>query len=1104
MLPHRLRCLGTPHLSGPDGEPVRFRTRKHLALLVYLANVSPAPQRRDKLAAMLWPRADLDEARHSLATALSVLRGRLGADAFEGTRDTVRLLPGRVDTDVAALLSGDPLERDVIGSAGFLEEFEVPDAVEFSHWVDRERARLLPLIHAQLARRITHCRRTGDSRTMERLAEQLWRVDPLSEEAARAILEARAMAGDRISGLRAFDRWKRELAEQLGAVPSLEVERIADRLRRHALERHTTTVIAPVPAEQWRERPFVGRGIEFEACYRDWQVVRTGAPRHVILLGDDGVGKSTIAGRVVTTLALEGASVARLQCHELERELPFGVAGSMVEQLIDLPGAAATPPEQLAELARLVAKVRQRWPGLPAPSNATGESARIQFTEAVMALIAALAAEQPVVIVIDDLHLSDAASLAVLHLALRRIESEPVMALLTMTGAPGDLPPEAGRFALRPEGIRATVHTVGPLPEAHAAELLELLLAGNADPGPSVRRALLAGAQGNPMVLELLLDDWRRRGEDSLALATGAMTRPGAAAPAEACQSLVAAMLGALDQETRAVADLGAVLGRRLNDLGMYRLLDLSVARTMRAMTNLTSLRVLRDAGTHLEFVNAAVRGELYQSMASPLRRILHVHVADALLAAKEIDRLEVAWHLVRGDRLAEAIPHLLAGGQDAIRRGAPHEADLALSTGLAHLTGRDACRAALLLAEAKQELGCWADSLIVLSEHKNGTEETEDSYLGEVLTIAAYKWLGRLSPSDADASTARLIQILQATESSSVKVQALSTAVKLLTVTRNSNHLESLDRILRAGHIAAKDRYEGLHLSLTHAWIACSQGRLKEALAELDAGIAVATEFGYRSTLAARLQLGKGNLLAVLGHYAEAREPLHAAHAIAETLDNRGLRAECATQLATVSGRLGDSHEQMTWAQRAIDCFPHNDVSPGAFGARYELGLGLLGCGRDLEAKEVASLLVKGASAHLPAWLAQASRLYAADIFALGGHPRRALNAAKSALDHANGQLTDPSLAGLFARWCALIALQSGDPKTGLQVLDRTLPNVSTLHRKDRVELLLARAILGASAGSPPEIPPMQVASEVRSLPRGISSYLRKLGFTEGDGLQA
>lgn len=63
MEPQRyLRCLGQPALFAPSGEPVRFRTKKHLALLIYLA-VENKPQRRERIAELLWPKVSLSEAR---------------------------------------------------------------------------------------------------------------------------------------------------------------------------------------------------------------------------------------------------------------------------------------------------------------------------------------------------------------------------------------------------------------------------------------------------------------------------------------------------------------------------------------------------------------------------------------------------------------------------------------------------------------------------------------------------------------------------------------------------------------------------------------------------------------------------------------------------------------------------------------------------------------------------------------------------------------------------------------------------------------------------------------------------------------------------------
>src|SRR5689334_17888833 len=123
---HYLRCLGQPALFGPNGEPIRFRTKKHLALLVYLAVEQGRVHRRDRLAAFFWPRVTIVDARHSLATALSVLRPRLPPGALETTRESVTFRGDRITTDLDQLHCGELLDAELgthVDVSSFLDGF---------------------------------------------------------------------------------------------------------------------------------------------------------------------------------------------------------------------------------------------------------------------------------------------------------------------------------------------------------------------------------------------------------------------------------------------------------------------------------------------------------------------------------------------------------------------------------------------------------------------------------------------------------------------------------------------------------------------------------------------------------------------------------------------------------------------------------------------------------------------------------------------------------------------------------------------------------------------------------------------------------------------
>jgi DNA-binding SARP family transcriptional activator len=190
--PYQLRCLGRPQLIAPSGEPVRFRVRKHLALLTYLALEPRGPHRRERLADLLWTNVPQNEGRHSVATAVSVIRGKLGREAVEGDRDHLRFAPASFNVDLERLASGDILGDEftpALEIAGFLVDFDIPDANEFMLWQERQRARWLPLVRDALVRLIDRCRRTGDFKQIERLGNALLDIDELSEDGIRAKME---------------------------------------------------------------------------------------------------------------------------------------------------------------------------------------------------------------------------------------------------------------------------------------------------------------------------------------------------------------------------------------------------------------------------------------------------------------------------------------------------------------------------------------------------------------------------------------------------------------------------------------------------------------------------------------------------------------------------------------------------------------------------------------------------------------------------------------------------------------------------------------------------------------------------------------------------
>ncbi len=144
-----------------------------------------------------------------------------------------------------------------------------------------------------------------------------------------------------------------------------------------------------------------------------------GRPAIAFCLAIRGLARAHWSNALRRQPGLEGATIARVQCHEVEREIPYTMVSGLLSQLVECSGASAAPPDALAELAQTIPAVRVRFPGLPTPTDSQGEAFRIRFTEAAHALIAAVSGEHAVILVVDDVHHGDDVSLAVLHRVIR-------------------------------------------------------------------------------------------------------------------------------------------------------------------------------------------------------------------------------------------------------------------------------------------------------------------------------------------------------------------------------------------------------------------------------------------------------------------------------------------------------------------------------------------------------------------------------------------------------------------------------------------------------------------------------------------------------------
>lgn len=673
-----LSCLGEPQLCDSAGEPIRFRTRKHFALLIRLALEPGRTFSRDSLTELLWQDAPARQARHSLAQAVSVLRAKLGRDNVLVRTASVGLRAGAIETDVAHL--GEAGNGTRLGK--FLEGFEVPQSRPFEDWKDQWSAHLMPKVRDALTRRMDTARRVADFATVERHAQLLHDLDATSEEAVRGLMESRAWVGDRTNALKIFARYEALLAAELGAKPSADLGRMAHLLRdgRGAVPQAEPGQPAAPAHRRFEPEMLIGREREFGALYDAWLDVRRRDPRIMVVLGDPGIGKTTLCNSFAASCQMEGAVVARVQAYDAERELPFAVVSELVHQLVTQRALGGADPEALSELSRIAPEVLEVYPGVPKAAPSTPDVTSLRLSDAFLKAVIAASEETPLIVVVDDIHAADASSTAILHVASRKLANARL--LLVLTARRAELQATDGPAALVSDGYLKWLKTVElePLPADSAEQVVRAHVESRSGTPPVAR--ILQAASGNPLAIELLTREWVQHGAESLLRDLESLNTqplPSLGIP-RAIRTMFERLIQRLEPATRAALDLAAVLGRRLSDVSLYGAVDLHSGRAAAALSRLLEIGLLREVGGELEFKNELIRAQAYYAVAGPARQHLHRRVA-AMLAERPIEeghaaRLEIAWHWMRGGEPAKALPHAVEGSEAALRAGAPAEAE--------------------------------------------------------------------------------------------------------------------------------------------------------------------------------------------------------------------------------------------------------------------------------------------------------------------------------------------------------------------------------------------------------------------------------------------
>jgi predicted ATPase/DNA-binding SARP family transcriptional activator len=956
--------LGAPRVL-LNGAPVAFDTRKAIALLAYLA-VTGQPQQRDTLAALLWPDADQAHARGALRRTLSVLHTTLNrTPLLVIEREQVELcLTPSGGTDPSAQTAGAQgtcdvcdfrsLARGCTNHAGkpqahtcqscleqleraaalyqdhFMAGFSLRDSAAYDDWQFFQGEDLRHTL-SHMLETLAMCHSQHHAWPQAITCARRWlALDALHEPAHRRLMLLYAWSNQRAAALRQYQECKRILDAELGVPPLGETTQLYEVILNHqppAPPERSEALPLPVtggavqdssPATRLDSDPpdviLVGRSQQWNAMLAAYTTIET-APlngRHghlVVIEGEAGVGKTTLAQTFCTRTQRLGAAVATSVCYAGEETLAFAPVEQLLREALAVPDRAARlaaidgvwlyAAQRL--LPELRADTQQSTDGEPSGSQA-------HFLEGIArTLTALLQGAQPGVLLLDDLQYADGATLDLLGYIVRRLHTIPLLIIATWCSA--DVPPYHRLRQMAAEAVRhgaVTGLAVSPWDESDIAALIAASapsgqVAAHFDP-PQLAHRLHAETQGLPLFVVEYLDLLH-----SGTLDPGAQEWP---AP-QGVRQFLHARMAVLSETAQQILSTAAVIGRSFDLETIIPASGRSEEESIGALEELLARRlIMEQSAEQFDFVHAQLRSLVYCETSQVRRRLLHRRVAEALATGARRSgsgsasaAATLAHHFELGGVFDKAVYWALTAGEQARQVYANREAITYFEKALA-LGAADACSIYLHLGDLHTLQGEYSQALDAYSHAQQDCSNDP----GERDADIEHR-LGRLHQRLGDRTRAvrHFAQAIEHLPSAITAQRELQRSLVLADWSLAAYTMNDLDEAVRLAHAALEHTQVGSdHAVRARAYDILSlverhQHNLPAALEHAQRSLAASRGLGDPAAETAAL-----NSLALA--YAAAGEEHKAIPLIIEALD-----------LCT---RLGDRHREAALRNNLSDLY--------------------------------------------------------------------------------------------------------------------------------------------------------------------------------------
>jgi DNA-binding SARP family transcriptional activator len=569
-----------------------------------------------------------------------------------------------------------------------------------------EAARLAEARLAAIEERIEADLACGRHTELTAELDSLTRAHPLRERLWAQRMLALYRAGRQAEALRAYQELRRLLAHELGLEPDEALRRLEAGILRHdpeldgpppaptpsSLAPGGLATMAPVPMPALLTeigRIFVGREQELERLSQLWKEAQAGELRLALVTGEPGVGKTRLAAELARRVHAEGAMVLAGRCDE-DLGVPYQPFVEALRIFVHhLPEGELS--ERLGrhrgELARLVPELAERVPDLPPPLQSDPETERYRLFDAVADWLATTSADQPVLLVLDDLQWAAKPTLLLLRHVVRSPELRRllVVSIYRDTELSHDHPMVELLADLRRQGGVERLSLSG-LDQAGVVAFMEQAAGHDLDDEDLLlARAIYEETEGNPFFVREVLRHLtetgavdRREGRWATRLPVEELGIP------EGVREVVGRRLSRLSEEANRVLRVAAVVGPEFELPVIQEAAGLDEEDLLSALEEANEARLVievRSPAPRYRFTHALVRDTLYGELSAARRVTLHRRVGEAIEAV-HAGRLDdhlpaLAHHYARasaGDT-ARAVDYAARAGDRALAQLAHDEA---------------------------------------------------------------------------------------------------------------------------------------------------------------------------------------------------------------------------------------------------------------------------------------------------------------------------------------------------------------------------------------------------------------------------------------------